>query len=225
MRRLLSMLSLTLLVSGCAASAEDETDSTEDAFSAGQMLTEAACRKPNLSTKKDKPGSAVTSINGCIVGKRGETGKDVTARLVELLGDTDHISRVKSGDDKVFSKFKALPPSGSLETELVQEVDVTLKMIASPSARLRITRTLGADGVYSLRITNITAFKAVLLVLPVTAIQPGDFTLDVKMKPEANGLSISGTGAVELQVMEDQAATASELVRDVFAWLADELND
>jgi hypothetical protein len=106
---------------------------------------------------------------------------------------------------------------------LVQDVDVTLSMFGSPSSRLRVTRRLSADGVYSVRITNVTAFQASIMLFPVTAIEAGRLTLDVQMKPEANGLTVTGHGTVLLSAMQDQAGTASEIVGDLFGWLTTEL--
>lgn len=227
--RLLPLLFTAALSVGCAASAEEDATSSDEALSQ-QTLTAAACKTPVLHTKPSVnggvaiEGTANTTISGCIVGKAGESGKDVEARLVTVLGDTARIGHVKAPDgDDVFAKFTPLPATGTLATGLVQDVDVTLEMFASPSARLRITRKLSADGVYSLRITNVTAFKASVAFVPVTAILPSSLLLDVQMRPEANGLSVSGAGSVKLEIMQDEAAGASELVRDLFNWLTGEL--
>jgi hypothetical protein len=77
--------------------------------------------------------------------------------------------------------------------------------------------------VYSVRITNVTAFQASIMLFPVTAIEAGRLTLDVQMKPEANGLTVTGHGTVLLSAMQDQAGTASEIVGDLFGWLTTEL--
>lgn len=231
MRRLLPLLALVALTVGCAASADDEDSGSSDEAVSLQTLTAAACKTPVLKTKPAAgpdgaalPGSAITTINGCIVGKTGETGKDVTARLVTVLGDTAHIGKVIGADGKpVFAKFTPAQPSGTLATGIVQDVDVTLSMFASPSSRLRITRKLGADGLYALHITNVTPFKASIAFIPITAIDPGNLTLDVQMKQEANGLSVTGGGSVQLDMMQDQAAGASGLVHDLFTWLTTEL--
>lgn len=229
MRRLLPLLIVAALSVGCAASADEETGSSDDALSA-QTLTAGACKTPVLKTKPKTlngaavPGSAVTSISGCIVGKNGETGQATSARLVTLLGDTTRIGKVKNpAGATVFSKFTPGPAKGTLATGIVQDVDVTLDMFASPSSTLRITRKLGADGIYALKITNVTAFKARVAFVPVTAIEAEQLVLDVQMKPEANGLTVNGGGEVELEIMQDQAAGASELVRDLFNWLTTEL--
>lgn len=232
MRRLLPLLALAALALGCAASAGEDSGSSDEAVSL-QTLTAAACKTPVLKTKAMTgadgaaiPGSASTTINGCIVGKTGESGKDVSARVVTLLGDTAHIGKVLGADgEPVFAKFTPGPPSGTLggANGIVQDVDVTLSMFSSPSSRLRITRKLGADGVYSLHITNVTPFKASVAFIPVTAIDAGNLTLDVQMKQEANGLGVTGGGSVQLDVMQDQAAGASGLVNDLFSWLKTEL--
>ena len=231
LRRLLPLLVIAALSVGCAASeAEDDSASSNDALSL-TTLSAATCKKPVLKTKPstDKvdlpiPGTANTTIAGCIVGKNGETGKDTIARLSNILGDTQRLGLVTKPDGAtVFAKFTPGATSGSLSTGLVQDVDVTLAMFASPSSRLRITRHLGADGVYSIHITNVTAFRASLAFVPVTAILPDDLELSVQMKPEANGLTVTGNGSVQLQIMRDQASEASELVHDLFTWLTSEL--
>lgn len=212
---------------GCAAEATEESASSNDALS----LTAGTCKLPVVKTKPATgqggeaiPGSAITSISGCIVGKSGESGKDVSARLVKILGDTPRIGLVQADDGStVFEKFTPGATTGTLATGLVQDVDVTLASFGSPSSRLRITRRFSADGTYSVSIKNVTPFKASIAFVGVTAILPDGLALDVQMKPEANGLSVTGNGSVKLQVMQDQAAEASELVTNLFAWLQSEL--
>jgi hypothetical protein len=224
MRRLLPLLLVAALAMGCAAAAEEETGSSDDALSL-ETLTAAACATPTVTTKLGgEPGSAMTSIEGCIVGKPGESGNDTSRRAAALLGDTARIGHVLGKDGKpVFAKFAPGPSSGTLATGLVEDVDVTLSMFGSPSSRLRVTRKLSGDGVYSVRITNVTAFQASVMLFPVTAIEAGRLTLEVHMKPEANGLTVTGNGTVLLSLMQDQAGTASEIVGDLFGWLTTEL--
>lgn len=230
MRRLLPLVFLAALSVGCAAEADEEAASSSDALSL-TTLTAGACKTPVLKTKPSTdasgaaiPGSANTTINGCIVGKPGETGKDTSARVAKILGDTPRIGLVTAPDgSNVFAKFTPGATTGTLATGLVQDVDVTLAMFGSPSSRLRITRRLSAEGVYSLHLTNVTAFRASVAFVPVTAILPDNLELSVQMKPEANGLGVTGNGSVQLQIMQDEAGEASELVRDLFAWLTGEL--
>ncbi len=218
--RLLPLL-VALLSIGCASVAEEATGSSGEALS---ELTISACETPILKTKAGAPGSAITTISGCVVGRAGESGKDVIGRAATTLGDTARIGRVKApSGTAIFSAFTPGPATGTLATGIVQEVDVTLDMFGSPSSKLRVTRKLGADGGYSLKITNLTPFTARIAFIPVTAINAGDLTLDVQMKPETNGLTVNGNGNVQLQLMQDEAAAGSEIVRDLFNWLTTEL--
>lgn len=231
MRRLLSLVAVAVLTAACGMSSGAEVSDTSGSALARAPLTATECEKPIVTTKPLAaagggaiPGSASTSISGCLVGGAGESGHEVIGRVVALLGDTAGIGKVKTASgEAVFAKFVPGATRGALSTGLVQEVDVTLEMFGSPSSRLRITRQLSADGIYSLHITNITPFKASVAFVPVTAIEPGGLTLAVQMKPEENGLSVTGRGAVTLEVMQDEASEASELVRDLFSWLTTEL--
>lgn len=229
MRRLLPILPVALLAIGCASSTE-ENGASDEALSS-TTLTAAGCKTPAVTTKAESgsngpiAGSALTTLNGCIVGKTGETGTQTSARLATILNDTNRIGQVVGEDgSKVFSSFSPHTPTGTLATGLVQDVDVSLNGFGSPSATLRVTRKVAADGSYSVHIVNITAFKASVFFVPVTAIDPNNLTLDVQSSPAANGITVIGTGAVILDVQQDQASQASTIVGDLFSWLTGELN-
>ena len=57
----------------------------------------------------------------------------------------------------------------------------------------------------------------------VTALKAGDLKLTVKFSPQANGISAAGQSSVILQQQQDQAASNSQLVANLFTWLTTQL--
>ena len=57
----------------------------------------------------------------------------------------------------------------------------------------------------------------------VTVVNPGELTLAIEVKVEANGITVTGASDIVLQQSQDQAASASVLVSDLFRWLTTEL--
>ena len=114
------------------------TAAAQDAGASHETLGMAASRSRALRT----PPSPAASSEG---GRAGTTWRLARHRP----GDTARIGHVKAPDGarRSRSSHRCRPP-GRFATGLVQDVDVTLEMFASPSARLRITRMLSADGVY-----------------------------------------------------------------------------
>jgi hypothetical protein len=229
MKRLLPLFIAAAVAAGCSMTSDDG-DSSNEAIS-GLTLTPAGCKTPAVATKPavntaGQPinGSAKTTINGCIVGKVGETGQATATRLAAILGDTNRLGQVRDETGAaVFTRFTPSQPTGTLATGLVQDVDVSLAGFGSPSSRLRVTRKQAPDGTYTLSLTNVTAFTATVFFVDVTAIDPGNLVLSVTMKPEANGLTVTGAGSVILDVQQDQAGQASQIVNDLFSWLTAEL--
>lgn len=226
-------LVLSLLgLAACTHDAGDETASTESPLT---TLTAQECRTPSVTTAplKDSAGnpiegSARTKLNGCVVGKTGETGKDVVGRAAALLGSTAKLATVTNAQGERL--FTSLTPvgstSGSLASGLVQEADATLNVTGySPKTRLRITRKSNADGSYTLSLVNITAVNVTAGIFSVDVVQPGNFTFSATMKPEANGLKASGVSDIQLDLAPEYADQLSQMVLDVFNWVSKELSN
>jgi hypothetical protein len=185
------------------------------------------CRTPSVSTspKLDAannpiPGSARTTVNGCILAKSGETGAALAGRTATLISNAQNFASLADENGQlVFNSFRPQAASGSLATGLVQDVDVTLNVDFSPSTRLRVTRRQNADGSLNVGITNITPLKATIAFFPVTAANANDLTLSVKLSPEGNGMSVVGTSEVVLQQQQDRAAESAQMVHQLFDWL------
>lgn len=228
MRTLACLVALLPLLASCAAPTEDENveASSESAL---VTLTPQMCQTPNVRTgpindTRGRPiaGTARTSLSGCIIGPSGSTGAAVISAAAERLGNTASFATMRGADNQlVFSRFTPRAANGNQ-----QEIDVRLAIDHSPYARLRIIRQVLPDGRYWLNITNVTAFSSNLPVvpLPVTVIQPGKFRVDVILRPEANGVGVSGTSEVTLEIAKEQAAASAQLVSDVFNWLKGELD-
>jgi hypothetical protein len=219
----------SLVMVGCAGVATGgETGETSADLT---TLNPEQCQNPTVNTSPllDGSGSPIdgtarTSLSGCILGRSGEGGTAVLARAVALISDTNTFGSITNDQgQQVFSSFRPGTPSGTLATGLVQDIDVTLNISFSPSTRLRVTRKQDADGTLSLSITNITALSATVAFFPVTAVNPGDLSLSAKAHAETNGLSVSGSGQITLQQQKDQASQASQLVRQVYDWLTQQL--
>ncbi len=228
MKRLAFLFPAVLALTACAGTVDDD-----DAESSESALTAAQCATPTINTvpKTDSAGrpisgTAKTTLKGCIVGRANETGASVIARSTTILGDTAKIGQMKDDAGRpVFSQFTPRQPTGSLTSSsgLVQEIDVKLNVDYSPYGRLRVTRKASSDGSYAVSITNSTAFKATILFFPVEVIKPGNLKLDVTLKPESNGITVTGATEVALEQAHEQAAQSSQLGRDMFEWLRDEL--
>jgi hypothetical protein len=208
----------------------DETASTESQLT---TLTAQQCQTPSATTApltdsagNPLEGSARTNLKGCVVGKTGETGKDVIGRAAAILGSTAKLATVTNAQGE--SLFTSLTPAGattgSLASGLVQEADATLNVTGySPKTRLRITRKSNADGSYAISIVNITAVNVTAGVFSVDVVQPGNFTFSATLKPEANGATVAGTSDIQLDLAPEYADQLSQMVLDIFAWLTKEL--
>lgn len=226
MRKLASLVAVLPLLASCTATT-DEEDVASSSESPLVSLTPQMCKTPNIESAPlaDTKGRAIngtarTTLNGCIIGPKGATGASVISNAAQRLGDTSAFASMRGADDKlVFSRFTPRPANGTS-----QEIDVRLNVDHSPYARLRIIRQVLPDGRYWLNIMNVTAFSSDLAFFPITVIQPGKFRVDVVLRPETNGVGVSGTSEVTLEVAKENAAASAQLVRDVFNWLNGELD-
>jgi hypothetical protein len=231
-RYLLGFASVCLastLALGCASGAPDEAEVGQS----GADLTSSQCAQPTIesaphtdSSGRPIDGTAHTTVTGCILASSGETGAALLGRATALLTDTNSFASVTDPQGQaVFSSFRPQAPTGSLTSPggLVQDVDVALNMQFNPSTRLRVTRKQAADGSFDVTLTNITALKATIAIFPVTAVNPGDLSVSVKLGGESNGITVSGAGDVTLQVQKDQANQTGQIVSDLFDWLKTKL--
>jgi hypothetical protein len=171
-------------------------------------------------------GSAHTTVAGCILSASGETGAGLLGRAEAILNDSNSLGAVTDESGQaVFNSFRPGATSGSLTSAsgLIQDIDVSLNISFNPSTRLRVTRKQNADGSYGVTITNITPLKATVAIFPVTAVNTGDLSVSVKLTPESNGMDVTGAGDVVLQVQQDQASQATQLVNQLFDWLKTQL--
>jgi len=223
---------LFFLVAVPACGDLDADDDADDPFASTEAalttFTAAQCNSPTVTTQLPALGVARTSLNGCLLSRApNESGAAMMTRASTLLGDTPRFGTLKRDDgERVFSRFTPLAPTGSLtsSTGLVQDIDVRLNMPFSPSARLRVTRKRNTDGSYGIVITNVTPFRATIAFIPVTVVKVNNFALDVRLRPEANGLGVRGTSQITLEHEKQEAANASALVRQLLDWLKGELD-
>ena len=231
MRKLACLAAFSIVVAAvgaCASVADDDGASSADALT---TLTVAQCKTPAVHTspKTDSSGSAIagsahTTLNGCIVGAVGETGDGVLTRLTTLLGDTGRIGTVKDSQGApVFQTFTPGSRHGTLATSVTQDFDVVLAMDHAPYTKLHTAQTKPAGGAYSLSIANATPLSANVAFFTVTVVNPGEFSLTLQVKAAANGVTMTGASDIILQQQQDQAASASVLVSDLFRWLTTEL--
>lgn len=203
-------------------------ESSVDALSTFSALE---CKKPTVTTAPQVAsdeavlGSAHTTLAGCVAGAEGETGKDLVERVAAILVDTQKLAGVKdTAGAPVFTTLKTGAVTGSLASGLSQDIDVTLAMDHSPTTKLHIEQRKLANGSYAIDISNTTALEASVAFLKITVVRPGDLKLSLRVKPEANGVAVSGTADIILQKEQDQASKASLLVSDLFGWLSSELS-
>jgi hypothetical protein len=231
MRKLACLAAFSVVVAAvgaCASVADDEGASSADALT---TLTVAQCKTPAVHTspKTDSSGAAIagsahTTLNGCIVGALGESGDGVLTRLTTLLGDTGRIGTVKDSQGApVFQTFTPGSRHGTLATSVTQDFDVVLAMDHAPYTKLHTSQTKPAGAPYSLSIANATPLSADVAFFTVTVVNPGEFSLTLQVKAAANGVTMTGASDIILQQQQDQAASASVLVSDLFRWLTTEL--
>jgi hypothetical protein len=231
MRKLayLAGFSLAATVIGACASLNDDGGTTStDALT---TLTAAQCKTPVVHTsgKTDSSGDAIagsahTTLTGCIVGSQGETGDAVVTRLTTLLGNTSRLGTVKDAQGApVFQQFTPGTRHGTLATSLTQDIDVTLAMDHSPYTKLHTAQHNVAGAPYALSIVNATPLLASVAFFTVTVVNPGELSLTLEVKAAANGITVTGASDIILQQQQDQAASASVLVSDMFRWLTTEL--
>ena len=226
----LATFSLALaFTAGCAAT--DEDDSASSSSEALTSLTATQCKTPTVKTTPQAapsggaiPGSAHTTLSGCVLGATGETGESVVQRLSTLLSNTSALASVENDQGaKVFQKFAAGSRQGTLATSLTQDIDVTLAMTGSPKTRLHTVQKRAAGKPYSLSITNVTPVVASLAIFSVTVVDPGNLSLNLEIKAQENGITVTGASDIILEQQQDKASQASVLVNDVFRWLTTEL--
>jgi len=233
MRKLACLAALSLAITAvvaCTSVSSDEDDGTTST-DALTSLTAAQCKTPAVQTspKKDSAGnpiagSAHTTLSGCVVGSQGETGDAVRARLTALLGDTPRLGTVKNAQGApVFNQFTPAARHGTLATSLTQDIDVTLAMDHSPYTKLHTVQKQTPSGTYSLSIVNATVVQASVFFFTVTVVNPGNLSLILEVKSQLNGITITGASDIILEQEQDQAASASVLVSDLFRWLTTEL--
>lgn len=231
MRKLtcLGAFSIALALGACASVTDDGGATSSEALTS---LTPAQCKTPAVHTapKKDPAGAAIagsahTTLSGCIVGAQGETGDAVLTRLTTLLGNTARLGAVQDEQGApVFSRFAPGTKQGTLATSLTQDVDVTLAMAHTPSTKLHTVQHNVAGAPYTLSIVNATAMTASVAFFTVTVVNPGELSLTLEVKTAANGVTVTGASDIVLQQQQDQAATASVLVSDLFRWVTTELS-
>lgn len=232
MRKLACLAALSLAVTAVAAcSSVNNDDGATSADNALTTLTVAQCKTPAVHTspKNDAAGNAIagsahTTLAGCIVGAQGETGDAVLTRLTALLGDTARLGTVKDAQGApVFQVFTPGAKHGTLATSLTQDIDVTLAMDHSPYTKLHTAQNRPAGAPYTLSIVNATPVLAAVAFFTVTVVNPGELSLNLEVKVAANGITVTGGSDIVLQQSQEQAASASVLVSDLFRWLATEL--
>lgn len=230
MKNLRSIVALSLGVAlgvGCSSPGGRDGPSDSDVV-AGTTLTVGQCQSPRITTSPLNDasgvaiaGSAHTRLDGCAVGGRGETGVQVLARVVALLGNTAALGAVNDATgNPVFARFTPGAKTGSLATKQTQDIDVTLAMSQSPTATLRVEMQASSD-VLTLSLVNLTPVKA--SIFRVTAVAPGALKLTIQVKSAANGVLVAGTADIALLHQQDQAANASLLVKNLFDWLSEQL--
>lgn len=215
------------------AACTSNTDREEAASTEAQLttLTAQQCATPATTTvpMKDSAGQPIegtarTTLNGCVVGRTGETGTDLVARAATILGNSTKLGTVTNAQgERLFAAFTPGPTTGTLSTGLVQEADATLNADYSPKTRFRITRKSNPDGSYTLSIANITAVNVSVGLFSIDVVQPGNFTFTATLKPETNGATVVGASDIQLDYAPERAEELSKLVRDVFTWLTKEL--
>lgn len=217
-------------LAACAFDGDREDTASTDAelttFTAQQCKTPSTTTSP-MTSASGQPidGTARTKLNGCVVGKTGETGAGVMTRAAALLGNTAKLRQITNADgEALFSDFTPVgATSGTLATGLVQDVSATLNTDYSPKTRLRITRKSNADGTYSLNIVNVTPVNVSVGVFSIDVVKTGNLTFSATLKPEANGIAVVGASEIQLEEAKERAAELSKMVRDVFVWLTKQL--
>jgi hypothetical protein len=224
------LLPLTVLIAACSTSVGDDaigSDSQELV-----TLTPEGCLAPNVTTAPKTnaqgqaiPGSAKTTLNGCIVGKSGEAGTGTAARATAILASNEKLATMTDSQDKPYFKtFTAAgPATGTLQSGQKQVVNVVLNAEQNPKGQMELTRKSNADGSFKMTSINNKPFTVKVLFVTVEVIKQNNLTLNVEIKPEANGITVTGTSEVILEQQQDQAGQASQMVKDVFAWLTEEL--
>ena len=232
MRTLACLATLSLALSFTAACASvDGDDEASSSVEALTSLTAAQCKTPTVHTspKTDPSGGAVagsahTTLAGCILGASGESGESVVARLSSLLANTAALGTVENDQGQpVFQRFTPGAKHGTLATSLTQDIDVTLAMTGSPKTSLHTVQRRPAGKPYALSIANTTPVIASLAIFSVTVVKPGNLSLTLEIKPQENGITVTGASDIVLEQQQDRASQASVLVGDVFRWLTTEL--
>jgi hypothetical protein len=230
MKRSVALLPLTVLIAACSANVGDDAIGSD----AQELitLTPEGCLTPNVTTapKSDAQGNPIhgtakTSLHGCIVGKPGEAGTGTAARAAAILASNEKLATMTDSQDRPYFKTftPAGPPTGTLQTGQKQFVNVVLNAEQNPKGQMELTRKSDADGSFTMASVNNKPITVKVLFVTVEVIKQNNLTLNVVIRPEENGITVTGTSEVTLEHQQDQAGQASQMVKDVFAWLTEEL--
>jgi hypothetical protein len=229
MKALVSLLPLTVFIAACST---DVADSIGNDSQELVTLTPRGCLTPNVTTapKTDAQGqpirgTAKTSLEGCIIGKPGEAGTGTAARATAILASNEKLATMTNAQDQlVFKSFTAAgAATGTLQTGQKQLVNVVLNVEQNPKGQMEIARQSHADGSFTMSSFNNKPITVKVLFVTVEVIKQNNLTLNVVVKPEANGITVTGASEITLEQQQDQASQASQMVKDVFAWLTEEL--
>ena len=83
-------------------------------------------------------------------------------------------------------------------------------------------RKLACLAAFSFALVVVGACASVAF-FTVTVVNPNELSLNITVKAENNGITVTGASDIVLQQQQDQAASASVLVSDLFRWLTTEL--
>jgi hypothetical protein len=208
-------------LAGCAP--DDETVGTSD--ESALTLNPLQCANPTVTTSPHLdgsgapiPGTSRTTLNGCILAQ-GEPPPNLLSRAVSLLVDTPKLRTLKN--DAGQPRFPTFAPSaatGTLQTGLIQDIDVTFDITGTPGARLRLTRRQATDLTVTVVLQNVSPL-ATGDSPPVTVATEGGVTLNARLQVASNGIMFVGTTDITLTAEPDQAMPTGFLVRNLYTWL------
>ena len=222
MRRLLLLVAVACSGAACAPAADvvagDEAPLT---------LNPGQCRAPTTGTAPHLdgsgapiPGTARTTLNGCVLAQGAATGADLLARATLLLEDASKLATVTdTSGAPLFKRLTAVAPTGDLATGLTSDLDIQLGWNGAPTGHLRLTlRQLAAD-----TLTFSLVNPSALVSSETTAVDAGALAVNARLRAESNGISVAATSDVTLLQHPEDATQASMIVRHLFTWIGGEL--
>jgi hypothetical protein len=222
--RYLLPLAAAALMACTSVPDEDDAEDTQSAVSSDRVLTEAECKQVSLANRATAPGTFQGALDGCVLGRGGETGDALAERALAIVGDPRRLADMrKVNGTKMWTKFEpsgtvgSVNPGNRLAFDASLGIDIAGPFDAKGTVSFLVERR--QNGNIALTIQNRTGIGAA----GATVIEPGKLRIALEVVPARNGIVIKGSVDVTLARFQSHSGSVSNLGPQIVQWLDREL--